>query len=102
MKGQPIRPDEVVGVKGANIPDDVFDAFNLLITENFNRGSATIKQEDVVALLVAKGYTSAQLFRNGWLDVEPIYEREGWRVVYDKPAYNEDYDATFTFRVARR
>lgn len=32
-----------------------------------------------------------------YLDVEDIYRKEGWKVVYDKPAYCETYEPTFTF-----
>ena len=37
------------------------------------------------------------VFRNGWLNIEATYEATGWDVQYDKPAYYEDREATFTF-----
>lgn len=36
------------------------------------------------------------------LDVEDVYRAAGWEVTYDKPGYNETYDATFTFRSAKK
>ena len=30
-------------------------------------------------------------------DIEDIFREAGWKVTYDKPAYNESYDAYFKF-----
>lgn len=38
-----------------------------------------------------------EIFDNCWLDVEDIFEEVGWKVVYDKPGYNESYPANFEF-----
>ncbi len=38
------------------------------------------------------------IIANHWLDVETHYQAAGWKVAYDKPAYNENYPACFTFR----
>jgi hypothetical protein len=51
-----------------------------------------------VALLVKKGLKKQQIFDDNLLDVEEVYEKAGWKVEYDKPAFNESYPATFTFR----
>jgi len=100
-KTRPIMPNEVVAKKKDLFPSEAFEAFNELITEHFTSGSAIIKQKDVVALMVQKGLDKDEIFKNGWLDVKTAYRAAGWKVVYDKPAYNETYDefydATFTF-----
>jgi hypothetical protein len=41
--------------------------------------------------------TRAFIFSKGYLNFEELYEAQGWKVVYDKPAYNESYKANFTF-----
>lgn len=97
-KVRPIKPDDVVKAKKEGIPDAVFEAFNELIVQKFNGRSATVKQDDVVALLVAKGLNRNDIFEKHWLDVEDVYRADGWKVEYNKPAYNEDYPATFTFK----
>jgi len=96
-KVRPIKPSEVAKGKKAVFPDEVLEAFNELITKNFWGGSATIKQEDVVRLMVKKGLTPKAIDENHWLDVEEVYEDAGWDVEYDKPGYNESYAATFKF-----
>lgn len=37
------------------------------------------------------------VFERGYLDIEETYRKAGWSVVYDKPGYNETYDAFYTF-----
>lgn len=93
----PIRPEDIAKEKESAFPDAVLASFNQLITEKFSGGSATIKQEDVVKLMVSKGLDHREIFDRGWLNVEGVYRASGWKVEYDKPGYNEDYPATFTF-----
>jgi hypothetical protein len=47
--------------------------------------------------MAAKGLNRNEIFKKGWLDVEEIYGKAGWKVEYDKPGYNEDYAAHFIF-----
>ncbi len=95
---QPIKPDEIVGEKERIFPDVVLESFNTIIARNFSNGSANVKQEDVIALMLEKGLTREEIHRNGYLNVEEIYRSKGWKVSYDKPGFNESYPATFTFR----
>lgn len=97
MATKPITPKEVTLLKVSTIPDEIFEAFNELIVENFDGRSACFSEKKVVALIVKKGISSKDAYGNHWLDVEPIYRKAGWKVEYDKPGYNESYDATFTF-----
>jgi hypothetical protein len=99
---KPITPDEVVERKKETIPDIVFEVFNYLIAENFNGHSATILQKEVDALLKKKKVNVDEAYKRHWLDVEDIYRGAGWDVAYDKPAYNETYEASFEFRPAKK
>ena len=93
---KPITPKEVRA--GNHIPLFVIDAFNSCIAAKFNAGTAVVKQDDVIEKLVRiSGVTRDLIFERGWLNVESLYEKSGWSVSYDKPAYNETYPATFTF-----
>ena len=93
----PIKPSEIASEKEKTFPDAVIESFNELITQKFDRGSATIKKDEVVDLMVEKGLNRNQIFDKGWLNIEDVYEQAGWKVVYNRPAYNESYLATFTF-----
>lgn len=97
---QPIRPQEVVTKKVETIPNVVIEAFNELIAKNYTGYSATVKQDDIIKLIRSKDETISRkhIFDNHWLDVEDIYRKNGWVVEYDKPGYNESYDARFIFK----
>jgi len=96
-KVRPIKPCEVAKGKKMVFPDEVLESFNELISQRFSGDSATIQQKDVVKLMIKKGLARKEIFANGWLDVEEVYRSVGWKVEYDKPGYNEAYDANFTF-----
>lgn len=92
---KPISPKSKFAKK---FPDQVIEAFNELIAKNMRDGEAKVSQDEVVALIVSKmGVDRADVFDNSWLDVESLYEKHGWTVTYDKPAYYESYGAFFVF-----
>lgn len=97
MAVKPIRPNEAIGKKLESMPDAVIEAFNELISEHFDNGEARFKKNEVVTRIVSKGVEKKAIFANHWLDVEEIYEKAGWDVEYDKPGYNETYEAEFIF-----
>jgi len=101
-KVRPIKPNEIEGEKERTFPDAVLQSFNELITQKFSNGSATIKQDDIVALMVQKGLNKDEIFEKGWLDVEGVYRTAGWKVSYDKPGFNESYPATFEFSRSKK
>ena len=97
----PIRPEDIVDSKVKYLPDAVIDVFNRLIAVHYSNGSANIKQNIIVAALIeALGIERQAIFDNHYLDVEDVYRASGWNVEYDKPAYNESYEAFFTFKKA--
>lgn len=97
--GKAIKPGEVVEAKKAALPPEVLDAFNELIAKYWTGHSATVKQPEVARLIASKlGLeNTSPVYDNHWLDVEDVYRKEGWKVKYDKPGYNESYDAYFEF-----
>jgi hypothetical protein len=96
---KPISPSEVAAAKREHIPAAVFDAFNAEIVANFTAGRAKVLQKDVVQRLVDGGMDRQEIFDKGYLNVEEVYRAEGWRVEYDKPGFNETYDASFEFKL---
>lgn len=94
----PITPHEAAQARESTIPDVVFEVFNAILSTRFaGSGSVTIRQKEVTEALTAKGLDLAEVFAKGWLDVEPLYEKAGWRVVYDKPGYCETYEPSWEF-----
>lgn len=99
MPKGPITPDEVMDLKKDSLPQEVFDAFNHLIAKTWDGHSAVVKQKEAAALIASKTEsTTDQVYKNHWLDVEEVYRTSGWIVLYDKPGFNESYDAYFVFK----
>lgn len=98
----PITPDDIVSEKAKQLPDAVIEVFNYFIARNYVGSQAVVKQEDVVVMLVEKLQIERRaVFDKRYLSVKSLYENAGWDVEYDKPAYNEHYDPTFTFKRKR-
>ncbi|HLE49936.1 MAG TPA: hypothetical protein VI791_02250 [Patescibacteria group bacterium] len=103
MAVKPITPGDVAKQKGESFPDAVFEAFNEIIAASFVDGCADFTVAEVVKLMVSKGLSEKDIFDRHWLDVEAVYEKAGWHVVYDKPpGFNESYEANFAFTVKRK
>jgi hypothetical protein len=102
---KPITPDQVGAMKLQVMPSQVIEAFNQIIAEAYSSRSksARLMQNKVVErilMLCADDHTVTEdtIFDNNWLDVEILFEEAGWKVSYDKPGYNESYEASWTFR----
>lgn len=97
---KPLRPSEIGANKVNHIPAAVIEAVNELLTEQFTGGSVTIKQKEIVERAKKKMDPGAR-FNYDWLNFEPLFRTYGWKVSYDKPAYNEDYEPYFDFEPAK-
>lgn len=103
---KPITPREALKSTATQIPEVIFDVFNEFLSDRARAGkSIRIGQDEVEAALVAKGWSKEEVseaFERGWLDVEPQYEKAGWSVAFDKRAYNEDGEDSWTFKAKGR
>jgi len=94
----PISPEEITEAKAKAIPEYVFEAVNTLLARKFTRGSCTIKQAEIMDAITSRtSLTRNEIFERIYLNFEEAYRNVGWSVVYDKPAYYEDYDVFFKF-----
>ena len=97
---KPISPNEIVENLDKIIPSAIIQAVNQLLTEKYRgNGEVSIKQKDIIerACSLDDTLTSDIIYKNKYLDFEDLYRKNGWKVGYDKPAYNETYEAFFTF-----
>jgi hypothetical protein len=88
-------PAEARGAKRHVIPDFVLAVVNQLLAEGFNERGINVPQQEIIDRV--KLLTGSDAFNMKWLDFESLFEDEGWIVKYDKPGYNESYDAFFVF-----
>jgi hypothetical protein len=99
---KPIKPSvaakKAQKAKESNIPPEVIKIFNKLIVKNLNGNRAIIEQEEAILTISSEMNVPRQtIFDLNYLNVESIFRKEGWRVEYDKPGFNEFYEPTFTF-----
>ena len=106
-KVMPISPDEITPPE---LPDWVIEGANDCIKTYWKakEKKAHFTQDALIACLrtaYLKKYPNVAdykewrglLFRNHYLDIEPVYEEVGWNIIYDKPGYCESGEPTFTF-----
>jgi phosphoenolpyruvate synthase/pyruvate phosphate dikinase len=95
---KPITPNEVIELKQTILPKEVFEAFNQMIAAEWDGNMAVVKQNAVSEIIAEKmNISTSEVYSLGYLEIETIYQKYGWNVEYDKPAYYETYGATFTF-----
>jgi hypothetical protein len=99
----PIRPEEVDAVKARSLPQEVLAIVNNLILANWNGSRAVVTRSDLIDRIITALRISRQdIFDRGYLDIEGAYRLAGWDVEYDKPGFNESYNATFIFSKPKR
>lgn len=101
---KPITPAQAKAGKQDSIPDFIYEAFNKFIIDNLSiSGRSSFKQKKLVEYIIdtaainGDSLTSGIIFTNQWLDVEAIYEKQGWKVKYESPCIGESFDEYFEF-----
>lgn len=98
---KPIKPSELVAKRLEQIPESVIDCWNNIIAEKWNPTSkrSCVLQDEIIDLILQRhpDIERITVFDKHWLDIEDLYREQGWKVVYDKPHYSENYKANFTF-----
>ena len=90
-------PKDARQANAEKIPCYVFDVFNEMLSENWNKHEIKLKTDDVIARIiniserVGDYATRSDVIDKRWLDIEPFYEDKGWTVKYEKTPY---YDST--------
>jgi len=102
-KVKPISPEEIGDKKAATIPAAMIQAVNELLAIKWNGSSAVLRQDDIlkryfeISGLADTRENHEKLFERHAMDFEDMYRKLGWKVYYDRPAYNESYEPTYEF-----
>lgn len=100
---KPLSPHDIMDNIEKIIPTFVIEAVNNLLIKKFRGGEVTIKQLEIMEEIKRlSDITSTEVYLNKWMDFEEVYNKNGWIVNYDKPGYDENYDAFFTFKPITR
>lgn len=72
-----------------SIPDFVFEAFNNLLIKNYDDYCVILHVKDVTEEIIKVctipgGILEDDIYKNGWLNVEYEYRRNGWDVEYER------------------
>ena len=98
---KPLKPTDISPDLENIIPDVVIKAVNLLLEEKYTGGlgSFRIKQNEVIdkILNLDESLTRDKIFERKMLNFESLYSKNGWSVKYDKPAWDENFEAYFEF-----
>jgi hypothetical protein len=95
---EPIKPKDILDNLEDVIHPAVVQAVNELLKEQFRGGSCTIKQKDIESRAKKiSGVTSTEIYDKKWMDFEPIFRKAGWKVSYNSPDRDEDFDSYFSF-----
>lgn len=105
---KPLKPEDAV----KTIDSRMIEAVNTMIKENLIGRHAEFTQNDLINKYFELSYPNAsksekskirtELFEKHQLDFEQLYINLGWKVEYDKPAYNETYEASFKFTLKKK
>lgn len=101
---KPFSPSEALASKVNTIPSEIIEAVNVLLSEKFSGNhTVTIFQREILTLAKSfmvkrmRVYVNDDIIKRNWILIEPLFEKEGWKVEYDSPAYCESYEPFFKF-----
>jgi acyl carrier protein phosphodiesterase len=97
---KPIKPNEIQKIKNSKIPEWIINIVNEMLIEKWDGREARFTLKEVMNAVMAvapEGMTREHIYNNHWMDFEDLYRQEGWKVEFDKAAYNEDYDDFYRF-----
>jgi hypothetical protein len=97
---KPITPEFIENNLEYIIHPAVLQAVNELLKENYRPGKSvtfTVKKVVNKAMSICPEITSEEILEKRWLDFESIFRNAGWKVKYDSPAWDENYEQYFEF-----
>lgn len=98
----PLTPEVAMQSHYKNVPGKVIECWNKCIQENLQVRGKKVSSRFLLEELSDKikqemecSHDEAQ--KKGWFDLEDVFRKQGWKVSYDQPGYNESYKAHYEF-----
>lgn len=95
---KPISPNDLT----LEIPNIVIETFNKLIEKDWDGYQSIVLQDEVLDILEENGFDRRDVFRYRYLDIEDLYNAEGWEVVYYKPMRGSPLSEKTKFSFTKR
>jgi hypothetical protein len=105
-----IKPNEVMATVASSIPEFVIEVFNDLIKKHFNGYSARFDLEEAkLAVIEAIKKNNPEhahlgdrehrsfLMERRYMDVEPVFEKAGWKVEFNKQCIGDNFASHYVF-----
>lgn len=92
-------PKDARQANAEKIPCYVFDVFNEMLSENWNKHEIKLKTDDIIARIiniserVGDHATRFDIIDKRWLNIEPFYGGKGWIVKHESDSHPY-YDST--------
>lgn len=79
-----LTPQQVLDERARTIMPSVVKVVNALLVSKMGKRGVTLGIDTIVdAITTETGISKETAYADGWLDFEYIFERNGWKVVYD-------------------
>lgn len=98
---KPITPDDAANLKVEIFPDIVIETWNNIIAKNWDGLESRVLTKDIKSKLTVACEVSSIPYEKQFLDIEPIYRKNGWTVIFDKSDYIGSYESFFVFKRKR-
>lgn len=95
---QVIGPEEMVSRWQQALPDIVIEAFNEELAKLFNGKTASVREKNLLANIVAKGIDAKVVSEQQWLkQTAELYKTRGWKVSERDCGGDYNYDIYYNF-----
>lgn len=96
---KPLAPWDINGMMGEIIPDVIIESVNNLLKKKYRGRAVKLTQDEIIKEIqrLDINIKREKIFEESWMDFEILFEKNGWKVIYDKPGFNESYPANYTF-----
>jgi len=95
---KPITPKEA-NLNRNDIPEFVIQGVNDAIKKHYKKDGFIIKQDEIIneILKYSPGTNRMEIFEGKWLDIEDLYLEYGWKINYESPCRDENFESFFQF-----
>lgn len=101
----PITPNEVLENRIYKIHPSIIKIVNDILSQRFTHkdSSVVIKQKEIVDKFqeLHPDFSREKLYDEKHMDFEYEFRKFGWDVAYDRPGYNENYEAFYKFSIKK-
>ena len=94
----PLSPERAMEQKLSQLPDEVVEATNIILTENLVGAYGHVKVREIVALLGTVDFDTKTIRDKSWVHtLAARFQAEGWKVEVNIPSYDDNFESYISF-----